>query len=118
MLLLGNLLVIPTTTAQDNNLKPSALNITKLDDKTATISANFIAGATLGNKIAIAIGEQTVALFDDGSNGDLRKGDGLFSTTIEFNFDEFTQANKQLAHIIERENNSFFSPGGRQQLTQ
>lgn len=117
LLLLSSIAIAPVASAQNTNSKPSALNITKLDDKTAAVSARFPTVSSREKKVGIVIGKETVVLVDDGTNGDLRAGDGLFSAKVEFDFDAFAKANTQLAQTIKGEKNNLFAPGGRQQIT-
>jgi hypothetical protein len=117
VLLLSSIFLVSVVSAQNSNLKPSTVSITKINEKMASISATFHTSSSLNKKVAIVIGKESVVLFDDGTNGDLRKDDGLFTTTIEFDFDAFAKANKQLAQSRERNESHLFAPGGRQQLT-
>ncbi len=104
--------------AQTANPKPSALSITKIDDKTAAISASFSAMSTREKKLSLLIGKTSVSLVDDGTSGDLRAGDGVFSIKTEFDFDAFAKGNNQLARTTNLEKQLFFAPGNRQAITQ
>jgi len=117
LLLISSIAITPVVSAQNSNNKPSALNITKLDDKTATISARFSTLSTREKKVGIFLDKEAVTLLDDGTGGDLRAGDGLFSAKVDFDFEAFTKANMQLAKVTDGEKNNFFAPGGRQQIT-
>jgi hypothetical protein len=87
LLLIGSIAIAPVVLAQNSNNKPSALNITKLDDKTATISARFSTLSTREKKVGIFLDKEAVTLLDDGTGGDLRAGDGLFSAKVDFDFE-------------------------------
>ena len=121
LVLLSSIAIAPVASAQNSNSnsnsKPSTLNLTKLDDKTATISARFPTVSTREKKITISLGRETITLADDGSGGDARAGDGLFTTKVDFDFDAFAKANAQLAKATNGEKIDFFAPGGRQKLT-
>jgi hypothetical protein len=117
LLLIGSIAIAPVVLAQNSNNKPSALNITKLDDKTATISARFSTLSTREKKVGIFLDKEAVTLLDDGTGGDLRAGDGLFSAKVDFDFEAFTKANMQLAKFTDGEKSNLFAPGGRQQIT-
>src|SRR5687768_7928311 len=99
LILSSTIAIAPCVSAQNSNLKPSSLGITKLDDKTAAISAQFSTATTRDKRVGIFIGKEVVTLVDDGTSGDLRGGDGLFTTRVEFDFDAFTKANTQLAKV-------------------
>ncbi len=103
--------------AQTANPKPNTLSITKLDDKTAAISASFSAVSTREKKLSLLIGKTTVSLVDDGTSGDLRAGDGVFSIKTEFDFDAFAKGNNQLARTTNLEKQLFFAPGSRQAIS-
>ncbi|MDF3012004.1 MAG: hypothetical protein K0Q78_208 [Cellvibrio sp.] len=118
LILSSTIAIAPCVSAQNSNLKPSALGITKLDDKTATISAQFSTATTRDKRVGIFIGKDVVTFVDDGTSGDLRGGDGLFTTRVEFDFDAFTKANTQLAKVTSEGANNLFAPGGRQQIKQ
>jgi hypothetical protein len=117
LVLLSSIAIAPVVSAQNTNSKPSALNLTKLDDKTATISTRFANVPKGEKKIGISLGKELVTLVDDGSNGDLRAGDGLFTAKVDFDFDAFTKANAQLAKTTNGGKIDLFAPGGRQQIT-
>lgn len=117
LLLLSSIAITPAVTAQNSNSKPSALSITKVDDKTATISARFSSISAREKNVSILLDKETVTLVDDGSSGDARAGDGLFSAKVDFNFDAFTKANAQLAKTTNEGKINLFAPGGRQQIT-
>lgn len=118
LLLLSSIAIAPVVSAQNSNSKPSTLNITKLDDKTATISAHFSTLSAREKKVGILLDKESVTFFDDGTSGDLRAGDGFFSAKVDFDFEAFTKANMQLAKATNGEKTNLFSPGGRQQITQ
>lgn len=102
--------------AQTTNPKPDHLSITKLDDKTATLSATFPNISSRDKKIAVQLGKNTITLVDDGTNGDLRAGDGFFSVKTEFDFEAFTKANIRIAKTIDMDKHAGFASGSRQQL--
>jgi hypothetical protein len=118
LLLLSSIAIVPSVSAQNTNLKPSSLSITKLDDKTAAISAQFPTSTTREKKVGILLGKETVTLVDDGTSGDLRGGDGLFTAKVDFDFDAFTKANSQLVRATNEGKTDLFAPGGRQQIKQ
>ncbi|WP_238582427.1 hypothetical protein [Cellvibrio sp. OA-2007] len=118
LLLLSSTVIVSAASAQHNTSKPSELNITKLDDTTATISARFPTLSEREKKLSIMLDKKIITLSDDGENGDLRGGDGLLSAKVEFDFDAFTKANKQLAQTAANKETRFFASGGRQELTQ
>src|SRR6478735_8991152 len=89
LLLLSSIAIVPAVSAQNTNSKPSALNITKLDDKTAAISARFTSVSSREKKIGIQLDKETVTLLDDGTSGDLRAGGGLFTAKVDFDFEAF-----------------------------
>lgn len=103
--------------AQTTNPRPGSLNITKLDEKTAAISANFSTATTRDKKISVLLGKTSVVLVDDGTNGDTRAGDGLFSIKTDFDFEAFANANIQLARTTDLEKQPLFAPGSRQQIS-
>lgn len=104
--------------AQTANPKPNTLSITKLDDNTATISAGFATATTRDKKLSVLIGKTPVVLVDDGTNGDTRAGDGLFSIKTDFDFESFARANLQLAHTADLDKQLLFAPGSRQPVAQ
>lgn len=104
--------------AQTANPKPNSLGITKLDDKTAIISASFTTASTREKKLNILLGKNIFTLVDDGTNGDVRAGDGVFSIKADFDFDAFAKANQQLARTANLEKQPLFAPGSRQLIAQ
>ncbi|PUA30641.1 MAG: hypothetical protein B0W54_09270 [Cellvibrio sp. 79] len=114
--LLASMSFSMASVAQTANPKPGSLNITRLDDKTATISANFSATSTREKKINVVLGKAPVVLVDDGTNGDVRAGDGVFSVKTEFDFEAFAKSNTQLARTGNLEKHPLFAPGSRQQI--
>ncbi len=118
LMLLSSIVIVPSVSAQNSNLKPSSLSIAKLDDKTAAISARFSTATIRDKKVGILIDKETVTLVDDGTSGDLRGGDGLFTAKVDFDFDAFTKANAQLVQATSEGKTNLFAPGGRQQIKQ
>jgi len=104
------------TFAQTDTPKPSSLTLTKTDDATAIIAANFPFSETRQKEIRIQIGKEAISLFDDGSNGDVRAGDNIFSSKVPFDFSSFAKANAQLANNKNLEKMPIFAAGDRQIL--
>lgn len=105
--------VAQTNSTATSNPKPGSLSLTKLDDTTALVEATF-AVLPNENRVDILVGDQISTFTDDGRNGDQKAGDGIFSTTIAFDFDAFAKANLQLANNASREKDFIFAPGDRQ----
>lgn len=118
LVLLSSITTVPFAYAQNTSNKPSELNITKIDDTTATISARFSTLSEREKKVSIFLDKKIITLSDDGENGDLRADDGLLSAKVDFDFDAFAKANKQLAQTTANKEATFFAAGGRQALTQ
>lgn len=116
--LLASISFSMASVAQTANPKPGSLSITKLDDKTAVLSASFSTASTREKKLTVLIGKTPVVLVDDGTNGDTRASDGLFSIKTDFDFDAFAKANIQLARTANLEKSALFAPGSRQQSLQ
>lgn len=100
-------------TAQVSNLKPDSLSITRADDKTAVIEARF-AVPQREKKVSIIVGREENIFVDDGTNGDAKAGDGVFTATVAFDFDAFAKANLQIARENNKEKTLVFAPGDRQ----
>ena len=98
---------------QPSNPLPTQLSLMKIDDQNALIKADFHQ-SMLGDTVSIGIGSDYVLMSDMGDNGDEQANDGIFSTSIAFNFDEFVIANQQLADRVEGREIPLFQPGGRQ----
>ncbi|ACE85555.1 hypothetical protein CJA_2851 [Cellvibrio japonicus Ueda107] len=96
--------------------KPAQLQLTRLDDKVALISAAFPSEQKRSKALTFSFGKTLVSLVDDGSQGDVRAGDGIFSAKIEFDFDAFAKSNAQLLDKNAAEKSPVFAPGNRQQL--
>lgn len=95
---------------------PASITLTRATDKSAVISAKFSASDKTQRAITIPVGNQKVTLTDDGQNGDVRASDGIFSTTVAFDFSAFAKGNVTLADIITRHKDGLFASGSRQSL--
>ena len=100
---------------QASNAKPGTLTLTKIDDKTALVEARFTAPQK-EKQISIFIDKQENIFVDDGTNGDVRAGDGIFTAKVAFDFDAFAKANLQLSRSTGSEKSLFFAAGDRQAL--
>lgn len=108
--------IASTTLAQDNETNPSAseLFLKRLDENSALISAK-IPSQKAGSSVDVLVGKDRVVLNDNGKQGDIEPGDGVFSIRSEFDFENFTKANQSLAETAHQQKQALFINGGRAQ---